>query len=92
MRIALTDRFQRDVRELRQDQRAALFEVILSLPSILGQPHRHTGAGLRKLHPSGIWEARLGLGLRLVFAVEPECATLVRIGNHDEVRRYLRSL
>lgn len=92
MRVSLTERFQHDVRALREDQRAALFEVLLSIPVVFGDPHRHAGVGLRKLHPSGIWEARLGLGLRLVFAVKDHDATLVRVGSHDEIRRYLRSL
>ncbi|HEY3359274.1 MAG TPA: hypothetical protein VGQ83_38855 [Polyangia bacterium] len=91
MRLALTERFQRDVRDLREDQRAAVFEVILGLPGAVGSPHQHAGLGLRKLHASGIWEARLGLGLRLVFTVESDTATLMRVGSHDEIRRYLRS-
>lgn len=92
MRIALTERFQEDVRRLRDEQRAALFEVILVLPKAIGEVHRHAGLGLRKVHASGIWEARIGLGLRMVFALEGNAATLVRVGTHDEIRRYLRSL
>ena len=92
MRIALTDRFQREVRALSSEQRAALFEVLLGLSGALGDPHRHVGVGLRKLHASGIWEARLGLGLRLVFGIERDLATLTTVGTHDDVRRYLKSL
>ncbi len=92
MRLTLTERFQKDVRELRPDQRAALFEVLLSLSAAVGNPHLHAGLGMRKLHRSGIWETRLGLGLRLVFALAGEEATLVRVGNHEEIRRYLRTL
>ena len=92
MRIALTERFQRDVRALDDERRAQAFEVILSLPKAVGEPHLHAGVGLRKLHPSGIWEARVGLGLRMVFALEKDLLTLVRIGGHDEVRRFLREL
>ena len=92
MRIALTERFQRDVRDLREEQRATLFEAMLALPRAMGSPHLHAGLGLRKVHSSGIWETRLGLGLRLVFTVEKDLATLVRVASHDEVRRFLRSL
>jgi len=52
----------------------------------------HSGLGIRKLHRSGIWEARLGLGLRLVFAVQKEVLTLVRVGTHQDIQRYLRTL
>ena len=92
MRIALTERFQRDVRALPQERRAAVFESILELARVIGEPHLHTGLGVRKLHASGIWEARVGLGLRLVFAVETGLLSLARGGTHEEVRRYLREL
>ena len=91
MKLALTERFQEDVRGLPAEQRAVL-EALLSLPRALGQPHRHAGLGIRKLHPSGIWEARVGLGLRLVFTLQARLITLVRVGTHDEIRRFLRQL
>lgn len=92
MQIALTERFQRDAAALVDDQRAALFEAMLALPRAIGKPHLHQGLGIRKLHASGIWEARVGLGLRLVFAIERDRITLVRIGTHEDVRRFLREL
>lgn len=92
MRIELRERFQKDVAALTRDQRAALFDAMLGLPGALGTPHAHAGLGLRKIHPTGVWEARVGLGLRLVFTVGAGTLTLVRAGSHDEIRRYLRSL
>ena len=92
MKVALAERFQRDVRALTGTQRGTVFDVLLSLPRAIGDPHLHAGLGIRKLHGSGIWEARVGLGLRLVFALERGLLTLVRVGSHDEVRRYLKSL
>jgi mRNA-degrading endonuclease YafQ of YafQ-DinJ toxin-antitoxin module len=92
MKVLLTERFQRDVRDLGEDQRRAVFEVMLGLSRALRDPHLHAGLGIRKLHRSGVFEARVGLGLRLVFAVDDEVLALVRVGSHDEVRRYLREL
>jgi mRNA-degrading endonuclease YafQ of YafQ-DinJ toxin-antitoxin module len=92
MKIALTERFQRDVRDLAPDRKARIFDVLLSLERAMGEPHRHSGLGVRKLHRSGIWEARVGLGLRLVFTSESDLLTLVRVGTHEEIRRYLREL
>jgi mRNA-degrading endonuclease YafQ of YafQ-DinJ toxin-antitoxin module len=92
MRLALTEAFQRDVGVLAEEQRAAVFEVMLALPAAFGEPHAHAGLGVRKLHASGIFEARVGLGLRLVFTFESGTLTLVRLGRHDDIRRYLRSL
>jgi mRNA-degrading endonuclease RelE of RelBE toxin-antitoxin system len=92
MKLALTERFQRAVRGLDESQRTAVFNAILALPKALGDPHSHRGLGIRKLHASGIWEARIGLGLRLVFTQEPWLVTLVLVGTHDDVRRFLREL
>lgn len=92
MHISLTDRFQREVRDLGPVERAALFEVILSLSAALGEVHRHAGLGLRKIHRSGVWEARVGLRTRLVFAVDEAGITLSTVGDHDDVRRWLRNL
>jgi mRNA-degrading endonuclease YafQ of YafQ-DinJ toxin-antitoxin module len=92
MRVALTEGFQRDVRGLSEAHRLAVFDAMLSLPRALGDPHAHAGLGIRKLHASGIWEARVGLGLRLVFGLETGLLTLVRVGSHEEIRRYLRQV
>jgi mRNA-degrading endonuclease YafQ of YafQ-DinJ toxin-antitoxin module len=58
----------------------------------MGDPHTHAGLGLRKLHRSGIWEARVGLGLRLVFGLQPDLLALARVGSHEDVRRFLKEL
>lgn len=92
MRVALAEAFQRDVRALTEAQRLAVLEAMLSLPRGVGDPHLHAGLGIRKLHASGIWEARVGLGLRVVFGLETDLLTLVRVGTHDEIRRFLRQL
>ncbi len=92
MRVVLGEAFQRDVRGLSDTHRLAVFDVMLSLPRALGDPHAHAGLGVRKLHPSGILEARVGLGLRLVFAIDAERVTFIRVGTHDEIRRYLRQI
>jgi hypothetical protein len=92
MQIALTERFPRDAAGLADDQRSALFAAMLVLPRAIGRPHLHQGLGIRKLHGSAVWEARVGLGLRVVFAVGPDRLTLVRVGSHEDVRRFLREL
>ena len=92
MRISLGKRFQQDVRKLSDDDRRAVCDAMLGLPRAIGNPHAHAGLGLRKVHVSGIWEARVGLGLRLLFALRDDTLTLVRVATHDEVRRFLREL
>ena len=50
------------------------------------------GLGLRKLHPSGVWEVRVGLSLRALFVLSKNEAVLLFLGAHDEVKRFLRTL
>jgi hypothetical protein len=64
----------------------------LDLETALARPQEHTGLGLRKLNPSGIWEARAGLSLRALFRLEKDEVTFVFLGNHDDVKRFLSSL
>lgn len=77
---------------MKKEERAALFDVMIKLPKAISNPLSHDGTGLRKIHGSGIFEARIGLSLRLVFAYGDDEITLHRVGNHDEIRRYLKTL
>ena len=92
MRIGLTESFQRDLSSLSDEERDHLFSVMLKLPAAMKNPHLHSGLGLRKIHRSGIFEARAGLGFRVVFGIEAQTLVLHRAGSHDEIQRYLRSL
>lgn len=92
MKITLTERFQKDIEALEEDAKPQVFSILLKLPGGLRDLHRHSGLGLRKIHASGVFEARVGLGLRMVFAFERDHLTLHRIGNHDDIQRYLRNL
>lgn len=92
MKILLGERFQRDLVKLSAPERARCLDLLLAIPRGMGRPHEHAGIGIRKLHASGVYEARLGLELRLVFALRADQVVLVTVGAHDEVRRYLASL
>jgi len=92
MKLLLMERFQRDLADLSQEERSRCFELLMILPKAIGTPHSHSGLGIRKLHPSGVYEVRAGLGLRIVFAMRDDQAILVRVGSHEDVRKYLASL
>jgi mRNA-degrading endonuclease RelE of RelBE toxin-antitoxin system len=53
-------------------------------------PHQHSGTGLRRLS-NGFHEARLGLGMRIVFFMEPDAATIYLIGSHDDVSDFVNN-
>ena len=92
MKISLEESFVRDCRKLSLQQSGAVFEVILRLRSTLANAGSHEGAGLRKLHPTGLWEVRVGLSLRAIFRMSKNEVLFTMVGSHDDVNRYLRSL
>jgi hypothetical protein len=92
VKILLTERFQKSLSKRTDVERARVFETLLAIPPSLKTPHRHAGIGIRKLNRSGIFEARIGLGLRLVFAHRDGQLILAMVGSHDEVRKYFSSL
>jgi hypothetical protein len=86
------DRFQRQCRAADRGDQTALLKLIFDLESALPSPQEHRGLGLRKLHPAGIWEVRLGLNIRVLFRLLPDEAIFLFMGTHDEVKRFLKSL
>ena len=92
MKISLLDRFRRACRNLTRADQAAVLRMLLSLESALANPVERSGMGLRKVHPAGIWEARVGLSLRALFRLSENEAVFVFLGTHDEVKHFLRTL
>jgi len=78
---------------LSDAQRDELIARIQEVGRQFGKPHQHQGLGIRDLS-SGIYECRSGLDLWLIFVKDasttPPTLYFDMIGNHDQVRRYLR--
>ncbi|MBI3096851.1 MAG: hypothetical protein HYY93_01195 [Planctomycetes bacterium] len=92
MTITLTEGFQRDLRALPEDARIRVLLTLIEIEEAFRRPHAHSGIGLRKIHPSGIWEARADRGIRLVFGLRSNELVAARVGGHDVVQRYLRGM
>jgi hypothetical protein len=87
--VALTRRAHADLKNLPPDLHGAAVLALLRLPAAFGRPHVHGGLGIRQLRP-GIYEFRVGLSLRAIFVRFGDVIEIQMIGNHDEVRKYLR--
>jgi hypothetical protein len=78
---------------LSEAEKTDLTERINEVGKQFGKPHRHAGLGIRDLG-GGIYECRSGLDLRLVFVkdgdTKPPTLYFDMIGNHDDVRKYLK--
>jgi len=80
-------RFSATWKTLNPRLRERVIGVILALPDLMANPHRHTGFGFRRLHGSEFWEARLDRRWRLVLRVGSKDVVLFDVLNHDQVRR-----
>jgi hypothetical protein len=70
--------------------RADLLARLRELPTAFGRPHAHGGLGLRQLKP-GCYEVRAGLDVRAALLREGDDLVLAIVGNHDDIRRWLKS-
>lgn len=70
--------------------RQAVFAAMQLTAAAWGQPHLHSGRGIRRL-ATGTYECRVGRATRLVFL--PEFGNLLFdfAGNHDQVQAYLKN-
>jgi mRNA-degrading endonuclease RelE of RelBE toxin-antitoxin system len=88
--IYLANRFPRAWRNLSTAQKERVLDIIIALPELMKDPHRHSGFGFRRLQGSHFHEARLDLRWRLVMRIDSKEIVLFDVLNHDQVRRLLR--
>jgi hypothetical protein len=81
---------QKQLLALPKSERAAVLLGLLEIGSAFGHPHVHGGLGIRKLR-ANLFECRAGLSLRVVFWYLPDGLWISLIGNHDDVKKYLRT-
>jgi mRNA-degrading endonuclease YafQ of YafQ-DinJ toxin-antitoxin module len=92
----LDEDLRAELRSWPKPDRARVGSLIRRVQENFGNPHLHSGAGIRDLSPKGsrlnVYECRIGKGLRLVFTLESRALLYFHtIGNHDELRRFLKS-
>ena len=76
--------------KLPKADRAQCWEAVLQLAETFGQPHVHSGIGIRKL---GRWlfECRGNRDLRFLFLNLQDCLEVRFLGNHDEIRNEIKT-
>jgi hypothetical protein len=65
-------------------------QALRVLPDCFGDPQRHAGISIRRLRKN-IYECRAGLKVRLLFRVKEQSLEILFVGDHDEVRRFIRN-
>jgi hypothetical protein len=81
-------RYERAWRKLTHSQQAAVNAAVARLEVAFGRPHEHSGLGLRAF--GRYFELRAGLGLRVLFLNEKNDLFLCFVGNHEQVRAFIK--
>ena len=85
--ILAARRFHATWKKLDGRLKERVVDVILALPTLQSDPHKHSGVGFRRLHHRDFWEARLDLRWRLILHISEKEVVLFDVMNHDQVRR-----
>jgi mRNA-degrading endonuclease RelE of RelBE toxin-antitoxin system len=91
MKIELHPRFQRRLVRLSAADRKQVSDCLCALRDGFGQPHLHSGLGIRRLYRD-LFECRAGLRWRVIFLAERGTLTAYDVMTHDQIRAWLRSV
>lgn len=90
MRVRFFSSFDAHFRRLQPLERRKVQTVVDHVIDYLTQslpPPK--GLGLKKLRDP-FWEVRIESQLRIIFSLEEDLLQFVLVGNHDDIRRFLR--
>lgn len=90
MRYFRTARFRRAFRALPRQQQERVESAMRQLEAMFETGQLPHGLGLKPLQ-QGCWEIRAGLAERLIFRRTGGLVELLLVGNHDEIRRFLKA-
>ena len=79
------------MREMPKARRREIARAIDPTQARFGEPHFHSGLSIRQLRQN-YFECRVGLDIRLAFRVERNRMIFVAAGNHDEIRKLIKTL
>lgn len=77
------------LRDLPKSDKVECLSALCDLAEGFGQPHVHSGLGIRKLGQN-LFECRGNRSLRFIFQNRPAELFISFLGDHDEVRALLR--
>ncbi len=79
----------RRLRELPKNERVECLLAFCDLAEYFGQPHIHSGLGIRKLGTK-LFECRGNRDLRFIFQDRSADLYVAFLGDHDEIRALLK--
>ena len=89
MKFRYLGSFDRSFRKLPAERRQRVRAALETFLDFYQTGIRPAGLGLKKLRRN-FWEIRADLDTRVIFLLEKDCVTFVLVGDHDDIRRFLR--
>jgi hypothetical protein len=80
--------FERAFKKQSSERQEEIRGAARRLPEAFKTPHVHSGLGIRRVR--NYFEFRVGLDVRVLFSVVEGDAILETVGNHDEIRRFIK--
>ena len=92
MRFEFKPSFERSIKALDPIDKEEIKSITLNLIDILSQDRPlYQGMGLKRLQ--GLyWEVRKGIKTRILFRWKKDLVEFILAGNHDDIKRFLRSI
>ncbi len=78
------------MRELPKSERVECLLALCELVESFGQPHAHSGLGIRELG-NKLFECRASIALRFIFQDRTTDLFVSFLGNHNEIKALLKS-
>ena len=88
--LYLSSHFLKQVQKRELSERQKISHHLIEIQTHFGAPHQHLGTGIRKLSKH-IFESRLDLATRLIFEKKDKILFFHTIGNHDDVKKFLKN-
>jgi len=92
MRFEFKPSFDRSVKSFRGREKEDIKKVALQAIDILSQDRiTQKGIGLKRLK-ADFWEMRKGLKARILFRWDKDLVEFIIAGDHEDIKRYLKSV
>jgi len=89
-KIVILPSFERSLKKLTYQEKQQTAESLEAFNGMLVSGHFPAGLGFKKINHDK-YELRVSIRIRVVMKAEGDTFYLVLVGNHDEVRRYLKN-
>lgn len=91
MKFEYKPSFDRTFKKLEQIQKKQVSEAIFSLIDFFDTGKKPNGLGLKNLRKD-FWEIRCSKGIRVLFKFEDDKISFIIVGNHNDIKNYLKRI